>query len=87
MRRELKRAAWPVLHLDALARDPVVIGLVPCDEGLPYVVVPLVAVLVVRRVQVREVEPPETARELACVASDRVAGAVDQLGHPQLHAA
>ena len=61
--------------VDALARDAVVLGRVPRDQRLPDVVVREVAVLVVGRVEVREIERPERARRLARVAPDRRAPA------------
>ena len=48
-----------VLRVDALAGDPVVGRRVPADQGLPDVVVREVAVLVVGRVEVGEVDRPD----------------------------
>ncbi len=70
--------------VDALARDAVVLGSIPRDERFPDVVVREVAVLVVRRIDVREVEGTEAAHQLARVAEHRTARTGDQFGHAQL---
>ena len=68
----------------ALARDAVVLGLVPRDQRLPHVVVREVAVLVVRRVEVREVEATRArSGQLDRVAAVDPAAAREQLRDPQ----
>src|ERR1039458_7033023 len=53
-----------------LARNPVVVGRVPADEGLPDVVVGEVAVLVVRRVEIREIDRTDRRHGLPSVSTD-----------------
>ena len=60
-----------VAQLEPLARDAVGLGLVPRHEGFPHVIVRLVAVLVVRRIEVGEVERSERGRELDGIAPHR----------------
>jgi len=63
--------AVAVGELGALARDAVVRRRVPRDDRLPHVVVRLVAVLVVRRVQVGEIEVAELREQRDRVTPDR----------------
>ena len=53
----------------ALARDPVVVGRVPPHERLPHVVVAEVGVLVVGRVDVRQVDPVQLGGQLVRVGA------------------
>ncbi len=72
-----------VARVDALARDPVVLGGVPRDQRLPHVVVGEVPVLVVRRIEVGEVARRQRGGHVERVAADRHAGAGEELGDPQ----
>ena len=73
-----------VAAVEPLAGDPVVLGSVPGDQGLPDVVVGEVPVLVVGRVEVREVHLVEQLDELAGVAAHRRPAPEEQLGCPEL---
>ena len=72
-----------IAGVDPLARDAVVRGGVPRHERLPHVVVREVPVLVVRRVEVGEVELAEGARHVDRVGADRPPAAVEEIGDAQ----
>ncbi len=73
-----------VARVDALARHAVVLGRVPRDQRLPHVVVGEVAVLVVRRVEVREVALGQRRRHVERVAAARATPVPgEQLGDAQ----
>ena len=67
---------------DALLGYPVMLRVIPGHDGLPHVVVGQIPMLVVRRVQVGQVERAKRTGHLEGVASYRLAGSVDQVGNP-----
>ena len=75
-----------ITHFGPLARHPVVLGGIPCHEGLPHVVIRRVAVSVVGRVQIGEVERPQRAvtNQFDRIAMKSRARTQEQLGGPQL---
>ena len=72
-----------VARVEALAGDAVVRRSVPPDERFPDVIVREVAVLVVRRVEVGEIDLRQDVDELEGVASDRSSGAGQEIWHAQ----
>ena len=73
-----------VAGIDAFAGDPVVLGLVPAHQRLPHVVVREVAMLVVRRVEVHQVDRAEQLDRADGVPSHGVPGTGEQHGHLEL---
>ena len=72
-----------ITEIVSFAGDAVVRGSVPRDQRLPHVVVGGVAVLVVRRVEVGEIEVAELLDHCTGVTLDRVTGAREQRRDPQ----
>ena len=82
---ELARSR-PIGQFVSLARDAVVLGFVPRHERLPHVVVGLVAMLVVGRIQIGEVERAQHRCQRDGIAAPRRPTAVEEVGPPQREA-
>ena len=78
--------APPLAAVDALVGDAVALGRIPADEGLPDVVVGEERVLVVRRVDVDEVDVELGREDVGVEPGNAARGTGDRLGKPERRA-